>query len=292
MLKSMTAFSSKQIHVERLIFLLEIRCLNSRHLDLRIGLPSGFLSIEEQIRTLIRSRISRGRIEFNMKYQNGEKNNGKVELDINLAINFFNLLSQLKQELNISEEIGLSHILTLREIMNYYSEPIDIESLKDAILAGVKDILDEIEEMREREGIFLEKEIENYLATIKDRIETIEELSEGLISAKKEQLEKRLSILLKGEEIDETRFLQEIAYLADKSDISEEITRLKSHLTQFKHYFKIREPVGRRLDFLIQEMVREINTIGAKASSAPISQEVVEIKNQLEKIREQVQNIE
>ena len=287
----MTAYARGSINLEELNFIVELRSLNHRFLDIILRLPQRFQIFEQDIKKLICKYILRGRVECTLKV-NGELE-GLPQLVINweVAKSYYNLLKELKQGLNLSGDIDISAFLGVKDIFVPKEEAQDLQRFWPPLEETFTQSLESLDEMRKKEGSIIKKDFLKRLEFINSWLKEIKERSPLVIKEYRAKVHQRINYILE-KEIDEARLLQEVAFFAERSDITEEIVRLYSHLTQFKEIMEASGTTGRKLDFLIQEMNREINTIGVKASDAFISQKVVDIKAELEKIREQVQNIE
>ncbi len=289
----MTGFGRGEFSNEVYNFKVEIKAVNHRYNDIVVKMPRHISYLEENVKKIIKTEINRGKIDvyINLDYINESAIDIKV--DIPLAKSYKDVLERLSEELGLEENIRLFNILGLSEIIKTERKELDEDiawtCLKEALNIALRDIMN----MKVVEG----EELKNDMISKLDRIETIvlkiEERSPLVVLEYKGKLKERISELLdKDINIDEDRIASEVAIFADKSNINEEIVRLKSHVKQFLSILNEKDAIGRKLDFLIQEMNREINTIGSKANDMLISQNVVEIKSELEKIREQVQNIE
>ncbi len=293
MIKSMTGYGRGEYSNELYNFKVEIKSVNHRYNDIIIKMPRHIGYLEESIKKIIKEKITRGKVDvfINLDYINDSTMDIKV--DIPLAKSYKEALKELSQELNFGDDIRLHNILGLPEIVKTERKELDedqaLNCLKEAIYIALEDIIN----MRISEGKELKKDIISNLVKIESILISIKERSPLVVLEYKDKLKERISVLLDNNiEIAEDKINYEVAFFADKSDINEEVVRLKSHIKQFISILDEDSSVGRKLDFLIQEMNREINTIGSKVSDILISQNVVEIKSELEKIREQVQNIE
>lgn len=290
-MKSMTAYGRGGTTFEGLNFIVESRSLNHRFLEIVLKLPQRFQIFEQDIKKLISRYILRGRVECALKVNGGPEGLPQLVINWEVAKGYYNLLKELKQGLNLSGDIDISAFLGVKDIFVSKEETQDLQRfwppLKDAFIKA----LESLDEMREKEGSIIKEDFLKRLKFLDNYLKEIEKRGPLVIKEYREKLHQRMNSILE-REIDDARLLQEVAFFAERSDITEEIVRLHSHLTQFREIMEASGPTGRKLDFLIQEMNREINTIGVKASDAFISQKVVDIKAELEKIREQAQNIE
>lgn len=295
MVMSMTGFGRGESKTEKYSFTVEIKTINHRYLDINIKLPRRISFLEEWIRQIIKKDILRGRVEVFIKMDMHGQSESKLSLDTELAKNYNDILHTIKKELDIEEKISLSTITRFPDIIKTTENEIDSDEIKNDLLSGLNSALKSLKDMRELEGRELVKDINNRLKILSGNIDIIEGLSSTVEEDYRQRLKLKMEEILKSFNVqpDEQRILQEAAIYADKSSITEEIVRFRSHILQLETITKNSgEAIGRKLDFLIQEMNREANTIGSKSSNIEITSKVVEIKSELEKIREQIQNIE
>lgn len=293
MIKSMTGFGRGEYTDGLYSFKVEIKAVNHRYNDISIRMPKHISYLEEKIKRTIKKEISRGKIDVYINLEYVEESSVDVKVDINLAKSYKNALELLCEELDLESDIRINNILAMSDIIKIERKVLDEDEiwmcLKESLKLSLKDIMT----MKISEGEELKKDMVSHLDKISEFLTIIEERSPLVVLEYKEKLKERISNLLDNNiEIDEDKINSEIVYFADKSNVNEEIIRLKSHLKQFASILDENNPVGRKLDFLIQELNREINTIGAKASDVLICENVVEIKSEIEQIREQVQNVE
>ncbi len=270
----------------------EARSINHRFCDINLRLPKRLALFEGKIKEAIRSRVSRGRIDLSVKLDGlgGEK--VQLQIDEGLAEQYVQALLELKNKFHLKDDITLELLAGAKDLITAKEEPGEMEAYWQEIVPILNRSLDEMDGMKGSEGEMLSRDLQRRLEWILQQLEEIEALIPSRMEAYQNRLRGRLQSLLGGFEIDPIRFQQEIAFLAERTDVTEEIVRAKSHLNQFKLLFHEKESVGRKMDFLTQEIHREVNTISSKANDADISQKVVGIKSELEKIREQVLNIE
>lgn len=293
MIKSMTGFGRGEYCNEDYSCSVEIKTLNHRYNDIFIKMPKHIYFLEEKIKKVVKTSIGRGRVEIYINLEYLGERDVDIKTDVSLAKSYFNALDNLNKNLGIQDEITLAHILAEDDIIKIDKKELDEEEIWTGLKEALNFALKETVNMRIQEGRELFKDIKSNLLIVKEKTKKIEERSPIVIEEYKEKLKERAEELLKGEyELDEERLANEVVFFADKSNINEEVIRLYSHINQFFESLKEKEPVGRKLDFLIQEMNREVNTIGSKANDMEISKNVVEIKSELEKIREQIQNVE
>lgn len=292
MIKSMTGYGRAESVIGEEKIVVEVKSTNHRYCDICLRIPPKYSSLENEIKGHILSRLSRGRIDLFLQFESEEEEAQNLELNEPLAQRYYLLLKQLKENLQLPEEISLGTILTQKDVI--VSRPANQNEVYEwgVLKDPVSSALDELVKMREEEGSVLKNDILSRLKNIELLVEGIESISKSALKDHHKSLSEKIQALCDNVEIDEARLAQETAYLVERSDITEELVRTQSHLLQFKSWLNSEEAVGRRLDFLIQEIHREVNTIGSKSYMAEISLKAVEIKNELERIREQVQNIE
>jgi len=293
MLKSMTAYSKSEKTQEKLTVLIEIRSYNSRHLDIALRIPHGYLALEEKIKTLISRKVSRGRIEVNLQVRDDSGEVYGFEIDTPKARAYYDSLVRLKDKFNINSEISMDLLVSGVGIIRPAEMDLDMEACWPVFEDCINEAIDNLIAMRKREGDFLEADIVVRLDGIEESVGQIQKESSDLLSHYQQRLRDRIVALTKGiAEIDPGRIAQEAAFLADRSDISEEVVRAASHIKQFRTIMNSAEPAGRKLNFLLQELNREFNTMGSKTDNTNVSHIIVEVKSDLEKIREQLQNVE
>lgn len=290
--KSMTGFGRGRQTEGDVEVVVEVRAVNHRFLDISLRLPRGYNSFEPDIRKIISDRMHRGRFEVVVSRMGGRGGFMDVALDQGLAENYHRCLVELRDMLGLSTEIALSDVLTLKEIVLPVEKMNGLDHEWPLVEASLRGALDALDEMRSAEGASLWRDIEQRLLSIRETGHRIEPLVAQVTRVTKEKLARRIQDLTGGLELDADRLLQEVALIADRSDVTEELTRLESHVEQFLSFGREGSPLGRKLDFLLQELQREINTLGSKSASTDIALHVVNIKAELEKIREQTQNIE
>lgn len=293
MIKSMTAFGRAETKEETLMVLIEIRAYNSRHFDLVLRVPQPYIMLENKVKTIISDWVTRGRLEVSIQIRDTCNETYAFEANLPRAKAYHRALEQLKSSFNIAGDIPLDLLAGAGDII--IAGEVDKNPVKfwPAIEECLVRALEDLDAMRRQEGQYLADDLTRRINYINQCILNIEQESSGLVSHYQERLKNRIEALTKGlVELDPDRIAQEAALLADKVDISEEIVRVCSHIEQFFSIVDSDEPAGRKLNFLLQELNREINTIGAKTGKALVSHLVVDVKTELEKIREQVQNIE
>jgi uncharacterized protein (TIGR00255 family) len=266
--------------------------VNHRYCDINIKLPKRLSLFENRIKEIIRSQVSRGRIDVSLRLDSPGEERVQLSADLDLAEQYYRVLHDLKERLRLKDEITLSLLAGAKDLIVAKEELGDIEPYWQEILPVLIQSLKNMDDMKRLEGESLGKDLQQRLENITERLQRIKQQFPLRLRAFFKRLQDRLRSVLEGIETDPLRFQQEVAFLAERTDITEEIVRAESHLAQFKNLLEGNDPVGRKMDFLLQEIHREVNTVSAKANDAEISQSVVEIKSELEKIREQVQNVE
>jgi len=289
----MTAFGRGEYQQGDTRYFVEIRALNNRHRDIILRIPKNHQPLEEGLRAIISSRIRRGRIEVSFQIERGsEELPYDVELNLPLVESYLKVFRQLAAHSGLDQELRLESLLELKDVILIKPETNDMEELQEGLHKVLTMSLDSLDEMRIKEGDAIEKDFIKRLNRLDGYVDNVQVRVPELTETYRKRLTDKVGNMLKEVEIDQIRLAQEVAFLAERSDITEEIVRIKSHLNQFREYLSLGDAVGRRLDFLIQEINREVNTLGSKGSDTIISMTVVEMKAELEKLREQVQNVE
>jgi uncharacterized protein (TIGR00255 family) len=294
MIKSMTGYGRAETALEGRNVVIEIKSLNHRNLEVHVRLPAFLGFLEMDIKKRIQEKISRGRVEIGMKVEAEPGANGGEKLSVNLPLirEYHALLNNIKEELGLQDEITLNLIARLKNGIYVSDLEIDPDEAWKTIHGALDEAVDSLLKMKEKEGELLYSDFVERLALTEGYIQKLEVRAPVVALEYRDRLRERIGELAQGIEIDESRLSQEIAILAEKSDITEETVRLTSHMVQFREMIQEGGATGRKLDFLLQEMHREINTIGSKSNDLEISSNVIEIKTELAKLREQVQNIE
>lgn len=273
-------------------FSVELNAVNRKQSDIVVNLPRDLSELEPRIRQAINEKISRGRTTVVVSYHQGANGEQSLALDTSLARSYQHAMQALQKELGAPGEISIATILQAPGVMRLPEENLDARKAWPAVAQALDSALVELIKMREREGKHLAKDLIHRLKVMRERLKEIRTVYPAVASRYRETLRDRLTKAGLDLALDDERLLKEVAIFADRSDISEELTRLESHLKQFAHHLRKNEPVGRTLEFITQEIFRELNTLGAKSNDAAISQDVVTCKAELEKIREQILNLE
>jgi uncharacterized protein (TIGR00255 family) len=289
MIKSMTGFSKIEAEFKEGRLNCEARALNNRYLEISLRLPKIDYAGEQKLREHVKRHIKRGKVDITIKWErsNGEANALKV--NENAVKQYLEVLNKLKKNFGLKGQLTIENILSFRDIITYEEN----NNISEKILANpFENLLKKLDEERIKEGKIIQKDLTGRLKKIIQNLKEIEKRWPLIIKAHENKLKERIMEIIKTTSIDEIRVLQELAIYMERLDISEEIVRLKGHIENFNNTLKSDDAIGRKLDFIIQEMVREINTIGSKSNDLYINERVVQIKVEIEKMREQAQNIE
>jgi uncharacterized protein (TIGR00255 family) len=293
MLKSMTAYGRGEAEVAGQKWVVELRSLNHRFLELVLNLPRRLWALEDRVRKLIKGGIQRGRVEMQLTWEGQAEAALKMRLDQGLVAAVQSVLQELQGAAGLPEPLRLDHFLHFTDdIVVRERETLDLEEIWAQLTPGVEQALARLEEMRLTEGAALAAELANHLELVRQECSRIADRAPQLPQLWRERVTARLAEIPEITSLDEARLAQEVAMLAERRDLTEELARLESHVGQFQQTLQIKGAVGRKLEFLQQEMLREVNTIGSKAGDLEIAQSVLEIKGTLERLREQIQNIE
>jgi uncharacterized protein (TIGR00255 family) len=291
-IRSMTGYGRKEV-TGAIHGSIEVRSVNNRYLDIQVKTPRSLAALEPRVKKVVQDRFSRGRFDVFITRNGEQERIGRLTHDEALAAQYIGILRDLKARFSLSGEVDLSLVAGFQDIITVTEDKEDIEAVWQLLAEGLGQALDELDGMRAEEGRSLVRDMLRRLDIISSLMKEIDILSPLSVESARKRMDETLTRLL-NERPDPVRLAQEVAILAERTDVTEELTRLSSHIAQFRSMLAgaTREPVGRRLDFLLQEMGREANTISSKAQEAQISYHAVNIKAELEKIREQTQNIE
>lgn len=293
MVKSMTSFGrSSSEEGQKRIFTVEMKSVNNRYLDINIRMPKALISLEEEVRKMISSSLSRGKVDVFINLKNYSQNEGTPKVDLKLAEYYLNCLKEIEENFGLKNDVSVMQLARFPEVITVVQEEEKIEEIFEELKPLISTSIEMMISMRIVEGEKLKEDILEKVSIIENLVKEIEKVADIVPKAYKIKLEERLSELLNGADIDQNRLATEVCIFADKATVDEEITRLGSHISQIRKTLSLDEPIGRKLDFIIQEMNRETNTIGSKSSDIHMTNLVIDIKNLIEKIREQVQNIE
>ena len=291
MIKSMTGYGKSNLSINSREYQVEIKTVNHKYIDTNIRMPRTISYLEEDIRKLVTSKLKRGKVDISITFENYSKDGNDIRINTELAKIYIENLKKLAEEENLSSNIDVTEITKLPDVLTIKSN-LDEKQIKEELLHVVGDAVNQLIDMRKNEGKRISEDILVKISQVEEKKDEIFALSTGLIDEYVVKLEARIKEILRTEEIDKSRLMQEVVIYADKCSVEEEITRLKSHIGQLRNLIDSDEPSGKKMDFLIQEMNRETNTIGSKANNLEITNRVVDIKTILEDIREQIQNIE
>ena len=293
MMRSMTGYGRTEAGEADNHFSIEIRSLNNRYLDVQVKMPRGLAVLESRVKKNVQERFFRGRFDVSIARNSEREGGGTLAVNATLAAQYIGILKDLKTRFALSGDVDLSLVAGLPDLIMMTDVKDDPEALWQILSKGMSQALDELDRMRRAEGALLAKDIRERLDTIERAIRAISSQAPVTVENARKRMTETLKRLLT-EQPDPVRVAQEIAVLAERTDVTEELTRLACHMTQFRSLIDgtTREAVGRKLDFLLQEIGREVNTVASKAMDAQISMDVVIVKAELEKIREQAQNIE
>ena len=288
----MTGYGHGEASEEGITALAEIRSVNSRYFEVNTRLPRSVSLRENDVREIIRAKAGRGKINVVVSIERESTNNIPLKVNKAAAKSYVKLLNELRKASGIKERVTLDHLLKFSEVIEVGEFQSANEKEWGVVEKALSKALEELKVMRQKEGNELRKDLESRIQSLQEKIDFIEKLSKERIPEQRERLKERIQQLLSNGTIDENRLELEIALLADKLDVTEECVRFRSHNKFFLEALSGEESAGRKLNFLVQEMNREANTIGSKAAEAMIAHLVVEVKEELEKIREQLQNVE
>ena len=297
MIRSMTGYGRAEGRHKGTPITVEVRSVNHRHSEVMAKLPRVLQAHEDRIRGLVLARVARGRVDVTVNFSGEQDPWRGIVLDRPLARRYHALLKELQRELGLKGSPDVTLLASFRDMVR----PAELAAEDPGAVRAVERVLGRalkaLDQMRRHEGCTLERDLLARLQEVEGRLRTVRHRLPAIVDERAARLQERIKRLLEGvgagkDSVDQSRLVQEVALLADRSDVSEELTRLDSHLDQFRVFLRKTEPVGRSLDFLLQEMNREINTIGSKVGDTVVTQEVVAVKAEFEKIREQVQNVE
>ncbi|MED3624284.1 YicC/YloC family endoribonuclease [Neobacillus thermocopriae] len=291
MVMSMTGFGRGKAESSFFTVNVEVKTVNHRFCEINIRMPRQLLKIEDKIKKKLNEHIRRGRAEVYINIEGEGAITRKLHVDWNLIEDYFQFITELKEKFSINGTVTLADILNRQDLIHIEECESGNEELEELVITAVNDAVLKLVEMRKLEGEVLKKELLDIIARVETHLMELQTHAPMVVQMFKDRVIKRMQEFVNGQ-LDETRILTEVAIFSEKADINEEITRLRSHIGQFIQALNEKDPIGRKLDFLIQEMNRETNTIGSKANDSTIAKKVVEIKSLLEKLKEQVQNIE
>jgi len=289
---SMTSFGRGEASHGGTTWTVEVRSVNHRYCDVSCKIPRKYAPLEDRIRKEVAGQYSRGHIDVMLSYSASGAEAVNIAVNLELARQYHRSLQALSEALALAPPTDLGMVAAFKDVISVAEPEEDLDVVWPHLRAALVEALDNGLAMREREGAALKEDLLGRLEALAATAETIESQAPELVRKKELLLKERLDNLLKGVDIEPSRLAQEVAVMADKADVTEELVRLRSHCRQFSHFLDLDEPVGRRLDFLMQEFLREINTMASKINDAGVAHLAVELKNEVEKMREQVQNLE
>ena len=288
----MTGFGKGEAKNKAGIFTIELRTVNHRYFDLSSKIPNSFMFLEDRIKELLNKNIKRGKANLFLSYRSLGKESADITFDKQAVDKYYKILAEIKKRTGVKEEIKLSHILSFADVIVRDEKSFDMDAIWASAKEAVTKAVYDCNKMREAEGKALYKDFSARITKISSYIDTVADMSPLVVEEYKRKLDSRIKDIVKDNKIDEARLETELALFAKQCDISEEIIRIKSHLDGFRKAIETGEEAGRKLDFILQELNREINTLGAKANDIKISRIVINIKSELERMREQAQNVE
>jgi len=292
MIKSMTGFGSAKGNSGKLEITVEVKSVNNRHLDCTVKIPRVFSSIEESLKSIVQNNISRGKVDVSVYIDSSGSDDIEIKVNHSLAKSYITALREIAWDNELGSEISVTDLTRYPDILQATRREVDTDLLSKDISEILKFALDSFDKMRILEGEKLKADVTARLCEIEKLTAMAEEISPETIALYKNKLENKITEVLQSTSIDEMRILTEVAIFAERVTIDEETVRLRSHIAQLRELLELDEPVGRKIDFLLQEFNREANTIGSKGNNAAMSKIIVDLKAEIEKIREQAQNIE
>ncbi len=292
MVKSMTGYGRAEALLNGRDIVVEVRSVNNRYLDCNIKMPRSYIFAEERMKALVKQTISRGKVDVFVTIDSTKADRMSVSVDRSAADSYYAALKMLCETYGLPENISVSLLSRFPDVLLVEKEQEDVEQIAEDICTVLASALETFDQMRTREGAHLAEDIGSRGETIRTLVSVVEERSPQVVQEYRQKLEQRMADILSNTQIEESRILTEAAIFADKTAVDEETVRLNSHLKQMADMLAEGGPVGRKLDFLIQEFNREANTIGSKCSDLVLTRVVVDIKAEIEKIREQIQNLE
>ena len=292
MIKSMTGFGAGDAETADFKVHIEVKAVNQRFLETNYHMPYSMNMFENQLTKKIKEYASIGKLDINIRFQDLRDKAVTVKVDKGLVAAYGQALQEISSQLELSAPVTAAQIASYPDVLKLNEENADLEAAQPVLMQAMEQALESFVAMREAEGQNIQRDLLARIGTLENFVGELEKLAPEIVAAYRQRLENLLREYLAKEDIEESRIIQEVALFTDKVNYTEETVRLRSHFDQFRQIITAGEPVGRKLDFLIQEMNREINTVASKANSAGAAQFVVDVKSEIEKIREQIQNIE
>jgi len=292
MIKSMTGYGRSEAAWQGKKIIVEMKSVNHRFLEISLRLPTVLFPMEAELKKKITEKCKRGRIEVSIRMEEENNSTAKAHLNLEAARGYFEILSRIKEEFKLSDEVSLKTLASFRDIFTTTSEVQLSDDLVNVVNDSLREALSVMVQMRREEGIAMYEDMQGRLGAIRGLIDEIKARAPQVVFEYQKRLAERIKELTSGYQMDEGRLVQEVAIMAERSDITEEIVRLQSHIKQFEDLLQSDEAEGKKIDFLLQEMNREINTSGSKSNDLEIARRVIEAKSEMSKLREQAQNIE
>lgn len=292
MIKSMTGYGQSTVQFDDYRINIELKTVNNRYLDTSIKVYKRYSFVEEVVREIVSSKISRGKLDVSIQFDNIKKDENVVTLNEEIAKEYYNAVKKMSEVLGIEDDITVSKMTSFPDIFTIEKKEQDKEKITNDVKEVLSSAIEDLTSSRIREGERLKAFFEESLSYMASIVDSIEKLSENTVNDYRERIKEKVEEYLGDFKVDEARLLQEVCIFSDKVNITEEIVRFRSHLAEFRSLLVSDVPVGRKLDFIIQELNRETNTMGSKCNDFEVSKLVVEMKSEIEKIREQTQNIE
>jgi len=292
MLKSMTGFGRGEDTVNGLHIIFEVKSVNHKFFETNTRITRGFMFIEERLKAYLQSKLSRGKVDVFLQIEHMGDADVQVQINHSVAAGYYNALKELQDTYLLPDGPSLGILSRCPDVLSIRSTPEDEDAVWQDVLQVVEPTTASLMRMRENEGARLKEDIQSKARRVLEMISRIEQLAPDSVVQYRQRLKERIEELLGDNRFDEQRVLTEVAIFADKAAVDEELVRLRSHFAQLEKLVESQQPVGRKIDFLVQEMNREVNTIGSKSQNTEIAYLVVDIKSEIEKIREQVQNVE
>jgi len=292
LINSMTGFGRGSAENEFHNITVELKAVNHRFCEINPHMPKQFSFCEEQLKKWVAAEVNRGKIDIFISFERTQTKNSVLKVDKELAIAYYKAISDIADTCGISSDVTAYDIASMPGVFSLAVPEDEQEELAQMLHTAVNEALNGFLAMRAAEGQAMSEDLLTHLNIISDDIDSISSHASCVVEEQKQKLQQRLSAILEDVEIDQNRLANELAYFADKVDINEELTRLGSHIKQFRMSLESTEPVGRKLDFILQEMLRETNTIGSKSNNLSINKLIIDVKNELERMKEQVQNVE
>ncbi|HXX39611.1 MAG TPA: YicC/YloC family endoribonuclease [bacterium] len=292
MIRSMTGFGTGEAVAGSGRYAIEVRSVNHRFCEIIVRLPRDLAALEDRAKALVQGRVLRGRVDVAIIREEQGKRTRTVKADLDLAEAYIKALNDLKQALSISGPLDLSMFVSLPDLIRIEEQKDDLETLWPALSEGIGGAVNRLVAMRETEGARLESDLDRRIARLEEHITAIEERAPSVVQEYHARLERRVQEFAGGVPVDPARLATEVAMFAERADVAEEITRFRGHLAQFRATLGSNGAVGRTLEFIVQELGREANTIGSKANDLAITRLVIAVKGELESLREQIQNVE